>query len=102
VIKPKKDDNQMSKNFLHPKDDDFCLHIRKYVKRELKFYYKLLNLDNNQVQEDYLDKNENENGIEINIGFLQAGNYQITIKNVSKDVILGVELCMVNFRLIVS
>jgi hypothetical protein len=89
----------MSRNFSQPRAGKFCIQIPKYELGEFKLHYELLNLKNNQLEgRNILQKNKKMNLVIIEFGLLQAGNYQITLKNVSTD-ILPVEQCsgMVHF-----
>jgi hypothetical protein len=95
----------MSRNYLHPRAESFCVQIQKNSGEDLRLQYELLNLVNNQVEgHGHLGKNEeNINVTKIEFGHLQAGNYQLTLRNISHE-ILSVELCpgRVHFKICVS
>jgi hypothetical protein len=97
-IKATQDFNQMSRNFTHPRTGKFCYQIEHAsFDRNFKFHFELLNLDKNQLESEGLfEKNEiywSPDSIEfINIAQLKAGNYQLTLKNISADE-LFVGLC---------
>jgi hypothetical protein len=80
----------MSRNISHPRTGKFCYQIEcDDLERNLKMHYQLLNLDENQVESEGLvdlDSNQtNWNYRFIKIAKLRAGNYQLTLKNISAD-----------------
>jgi hypothetical protein len=90
-ISTTQDLNQMSRNFNHPRTGHLCYQIGQTNNfGRFKLHYELLNLDKNQVEsEGLVEKNEvywSPESIEfINIAQLKAGNYQLTLKNISAD-----------------
>jgi hypothetical protein len=87
-ISPTQEFNQMSKNFTLPRTEKFCYQIdRADYKMNLKLQYQLLNLNENQVESEGLvdldSKQTDWNYQFINIAQLKAGNYQLTLKNIS-------------------
>jgi hypothetical protein len=89
----------MSKNFTHPRTGKLCFQLEhtNVDRRGLKMHYELLNLDENQVESRGLvEINETFWSYHefINIAKLKAGNYQLTLKNISTSAnILFVGLC---------
>jgi hypothetical protein len=78
----------MSKNFYHPRTGKFCYQIdRADLEMNLKLHYQLLNLNQNQVEsEGLVDLDSKQTDWQyqfINIAQLKAGNYQLTLKNIS-------------------
>jgi hypothetical protein len=94
-MKPITSDNQLSRNFSRPRPGNFCVQIDTFQNRKLSLNYELLNFSDNQVvvREPLLKGNQ------IEFKNLQAGNYQLTLRNLSM-VINSAELCpgMVNFQ----
>jgi hypothetical protein len=89
----------MSKNFTHPRTGKLCFQLEhtNVDRRGLNMHYELLNLDENQVESRGLVEKYkfywNRYGF-INIAKLKAGNYQLTLKNISTSAnILFVGLC---------
>lgn len=102
-IKPKKgeNENQMSRLFSHPRAGDFCLEIiKKLTTEELGFHYDLLNLANNQVACQGLLRRNDSNRNKIKFGHLEAGEYKVTLRNISRGTYTSAELCpgLVNFE----
>jgi hypothetical protein len=93
IISPTKEDNEMSRNYFHPRAGNFCVQIKKYYLTTLRLNCELLNLGNNQVVEalDIGGKNRNR-FFKIEFGHLKAGNYKLTLRNISND-IDNVQLC---------
>jgi hypothetical protein len=92
LIRPTKEDNEMSRKYFHPRAGNFCVQIQKNFEQDLRFKCELLNLDNNQVEErDIEDKSENE-FFKFEFGHLKAGNYKFTLRNISTDM-LSAGLC---------
>jgi hypothetical protein len=90
-IKPTKADNQMRRNFSHPRSGNFCIKIEQLQFKNLKLHYKLLNLDSNLVEgQGRVEKNQLL--IEIAFGVLRAGNYQLTLQDISQDILVA-DLC---------
>jgi hypothetical protein len=86
----------MSKNFSHPTAADFCFRVMKTEDRILYANYELVNIKNNQVEglgnlqtNDSVDRFD---WIEFNLGYFQAGIYQLTLRNISMGLAI-VELC---------
>jgi hypothetical protein len=84
------DFNQMSRNFSHPRTGKFCYQIEQAnADRSFKLNYELLNLDENRVESGGLvdvDSHQTDwSDRFINIAKLKAGNYQLTLKNISAD-----------------
>jgi hypothetical protein len=83
----------MSRNFTHPRAGNFCIQVEKYDRRKMILYYELLHLDKNKVEKQgHLHNHKTIESTKIEFGYLQAGNYQLTLRNISTD-ILSVELC---------
>jgi hypothetical protein len=96
LISPTQDFNQMSRNFTHPRTGELCFkseHTNDYG--DIKFHYELLNLVCNQVEiEGFFEADISERDEFINIAKLKAGNYQLTLKNISTSTnIFSVRLC---------
>jgi len=79
----------MSRNFSHPRAGNFCVQIEQFGNGELSLNYELWNLSDNQVvaRAPLLQGND-----QIVFNDLQAGNYQLTLRNISKN-IASAELC---------
>jgi len=91
-LKPTNADNQISRNFSHLRPGNFCVEILKFKSYDLEFKFELLNLGNNQVEiQGLMDRRVNK-WLQINVGPLEAGNYQLTLTNIS-DVFSSVRLC---------
>jgi hypothetical protein len=90
----------MSRNFSHPRGGNFCVQIMQLEKEKSIYQYNLFNFDTNQVQHQGLHQNnETERQILIDFGHLEAGNYHLTLRNISSRGLTSVELCpgMVRF-----
>jgi hypothetical protein len=97
-ISPTQDFNQMSRNFTHPRTGKLCFQIEHDdIVGKLKFHYELLNVDENQVESSGLvEKSEFTWSRDefISIAKLKAGNYQLSLKNISTSTkILSAGLC---------
>jgi hypothetical protein len=94
-IKPVTSDNQMSRNFSHPRTGNFCVQIDTFLNRTLSLTYELLNLSDNQV----VSRKPLLEGNQIEFEDLQAGDYQLTLRNISEEII-SAELCpgIVHFK----
>jgi hypothetical protein len=94
-MKPITSDNQLSRNFSRPRAGNFCVQIDTFQNKKLSLNYELLNLSDNQVVTRELPLHGNQ----IKFSDLQAGDYQLTLRNLSM-VINSAELCpgMVNFQ----
>jgi hypothetical protein len=104
-ISPTQDFNQMSRNFSHPRTGKLCFKILQSISHDktFKFHYELLNLDENLIVESrQLVDNSSSIWMSdefITIAQLKAGNYQLTLKNISADTYF-VRMCsgMLNFE----
>jgi hypothetical protein len=75
----------MSRNFSYLRSGNFCVDIREYGSFDLKLKFELLNLGNNQVEiQGHMDRHVNKR-LQINVGPLEAGNYRLTLTNISDD-----------------
>jgi hypothetical protein len=103
VITPTKEYNEMSRNYFHPRAGKFCVQIRKNS-RTIRLNCELLNLDSNQVEARDIEDKSEKMFFKIEFGHLKAGNYKLTIKNISKNDIYNVQLCSgkVHYELNVS
>jgi hypothetical protein len=88
-IDPIMSGHQMSRNFSRLRAGNLCVEIKTFQDRTLSFNYELLNLSDNQVvkREQLLDGNR------IEFSDLQAGNYQLTLRNISRTIEFA-ELCL--------
>lgn len=81
--------NSLSKNFTQPRAGKFCVQINGYFVREL--YYELRNWRNNKVDTTG-NLHKTANWIRVEFDHLQAGDYQLTFRNIS-EIIEFIELC---------
>jgi hypothetical protein len=92
-VKPTKADNQISRNFSHPRPGNFCVIVLTFRSHDLEFQFELLNLGNNQVEiQGHTDRSINKH-CQINVGPLEAGNYRLTLTNIS-NVFSSVQPCL--------
>jgi hypothetical protein len=92
MIRPTKEDNEMSRKYFHPRAGNFCVRIMKYSRTTLRLNCELLNLDNNQVEARDIGGEYGNGFFKIKFGLLKAGNYKLTLRNISND-IYNVQLC---------
>jgi hypothetical protein len=86
-------DNSMSRNFYHHRAGNFCIQIWTFHWEELRFHHEMLNLDDNLVKfRGQVEINKQFEWVKIKFGHLEAGNYQLTLRNISEE-IYSVEMC---------
>jgi hypothetical protein len=95
VFSTKDADNEMSRQISHAKTGNFCVRSQTFAWGNSTLQFELLNLDNNQVQVKELHLKEKfPYGSHTNdFGQVQAGQYQLTIRNLSSQALLIVDGC---------
>jgi hypothetical protein len=78
----------MSRNFSLPRTGNFCVQIDTFGNGGINSDFELLKLSENQVvpREPLLQGNQ------IEFNDLQAGNYQLTLRNIAMEIV-SAELC---------
>jgi hypothetical protein len=86
----------MSRTISHAKAGNFCVRSQTFAWGNSTLQFELLNLNNNREQvnkEINLREDYPYGWAQINFGHVQAGQYQLTIRNLSMKALLIVEGC---------
>jgi hypothetical protein len=96
VFSTKDADNEMSRKISHAKAGNFCVRSQTFAWGNSTLQFELLNLNDNREQvnkEINLREDYPYGWAKINFGHVQAGQYQLTIRNLSSQALLIVDGC---------